>query len=251
MVALIPADRARLPLPAELRRDQVRERAAGGRTAAGSDRRRDLGRRIALGVDGVPRAAELEDVVAEDLANGVVDVEVEGVALVGHLPATVAALDGADQVPVDAAAGTGTALGVERRPSVGARAIAASLSARVAGEEVEGAVAAIEEDGAELGVAKGHERPAPSGGRVARRAAVSRFGCSLFGRRCAPRRSGLPLVVASAAAHQREAGDQCYGEAWHVTGLQRVRCRGSRDGGDSLRMRKDGTIRTSIRPTTR
>src|SRR5918999_661498 len=105
--------------------------------------RADLRGRIALRVDGVPRAAELEDVVAEHLA------------LVRHLPAAVAALYGAEQVTVDTAPGAGTALGVEGRPGFGAGAVAAGLPARVAREEIEGAVVAVRKHGPELGVPEG------------------------------------------------------------------------------------------------
>src|SRR5918992_1203054 len=216
--------------------------------------RADLRGRIALRVDGVPRAAELEDVVAEHLAPGVVDVEVERLPLVRHLPAAVAALYGAEQVTVDTAPGVGTALGVEGRPGFGAGAVAAGLPARVAREEIEGAVVAVEEHGPELGVPKGDARPArrPGSGRPALGsgfAAGGRFAAGVIhsavfagrfavgpGRALGPGRlavgsgrfrtrvAGSPssfgsgFVVASTARDQGGAGDHCCEEARHVTG---------------------------------
>src|SRR5918999_2875846 len=211
-----------------------------------------LRRRIALRIDGVPRAAELDDVVAEHLTPGVVYVEVECLPPVRDLPAAVAALDGAEQVPVDAAPGAGTAHGVEGRPGVGAGAVAAGLPARVAGEEIEGAVVAVEEDGPELGVPKRDARAARrrGGGRsavfaaralrsavFAGRLAVGpglafgsgrlAVGPGCFRARIAGGRSsfGSGFVVASAARDQGGAGDQCCEEARHVTEVQRV-CHG-------------------------
>src|SRR5918999_1811256 len=200
--------------------------------------RADLRGRIALRVDGVPRAAELEDVVAEHLAPGVVDVEVERLPLVRHLPAAVAALYGAEQVTVDTAPGVGTALGVEGRPGFGAGAVAAGLPARVAREEIEGAVVAVEEHGPELGVPKGDARPArrPGTGRFAAGAIRSAVfavgpgrtlgpgrlavGSGRFRTRVAgsPSSFGSGFVVASTARDQGGAGDHCCEEARHVTG---------------------------------
>src|SRR5918999_5614230 len=147
----------------------------------------DLRGRIALRIDGVPRAAELDDVVAEHLTPGVVYVEVECLPLVRDLPAAVAALDGAEQVPVDAAPGAGTAHRVEGRPGVGAGAVAAGLPARVAGEEIEGAVVAVEKDGPELGVPK----------RDARAARRRGGACSALGRSAARAVRSVPRAVSS------------------------------------------------------
>src|ERR687895_630772 len=187
--------------------------------------RADLRGRIALRVDGVPRAAELEDVVAEHLAPGVVHVEVERLPLVRHLPAAVAALYGAEQVTVDTAPGAGTALGVEGRPGFGAGAVAAGLPARVAGEEIEGAVVAVEEHGPELGVPKGDARAAPRLGGVRFAVAPGRIlGGRRAGRfrgRIAGGRSsfGSGFIVASAPGDQGSAGDQRCEQARHVTEL--------------------------------
>ena len=230
--------------------DAISQQERGDRRAAVAE----LRRRVALRVEGEPRAAELRHVVAEDLTPGVVDVEVERLPLVGHLPPAVAALDGAKQVAVDAAAGAGTALGEEGRPGLGTGPVAAGLVARVAGEEVKGAVVAIEENGPELRVPKRDEGTAPGGGGLAFSIGqfvlgslasspvlgigARRTRCGLRGRGLALHRSPVALVVISAGGDQCGAGDQCYEEACHVTGLQRVAHRGSRDGGDSLRTRK-------------
>src|SRR5918992_6239407 len=181
--------------------------------------------RIALRIDGVPRAAELDDVVAEHLTPGVVYVEVECLPPVRDLPAAVAALDGAEQVPVDAAPGAGTAHGVEGRPGVGAGAVAAGLPARVAGEEIEGAVVAVEEDGPELGVPKRDARAARRLGSVRfalvpRRTPAGRRAGRFRSRIAGGRSSfGSGFIVASAPGDQGSAGDQRCEQARHVTEL--------------------------------
>jgi hypothetical protein len=79
--------------------DLLRRRRAKGRTPGRGARTAEpaaSGGPVALRVQGVPGAAELGDVVAEDLAAGVVYVEVERLALVGDLAAAVAPLDRAE-----------------------------------------------------------------------------------------------------------------------------------------------------------
>src|SRR3954447_26918530 len=96
-----------------------------------------------------PDAAGVDDLLALRLALGIGGVVVEGVASVGHLQPAVLAPGRADQPAPDAAASARLGLHDVGRPGLGAAAVAAALAALVATEQVQRAVAAIEDDLAE------------------------------------------------------------------------------------------------------
>src|SRR5439155_8529019 len=108
--------------------------------------------RPALRVDDQPEAAELGDVLAENLARGpVADVVVERAPRVGDLQPPVTAANGAEQRALDAGVRAGRCADDIRRPGRRAGAAAHATVARVPGEGVEREAAPVEEDPAVLG----------------------------------------------------------------------------------------------------
>src|SRR3954470_19584581 len=96
-----------------------------------------------------PGSAELDDVLAEDVARlAVADVVVERVPAVGDLARAVAPADGADERAARAPPPAGAPAREDRRPGLGAGAVARGLPAAFAREEVDGEAAAVEQHGA-------------------------------------------------------------------------------------------------------
>src|SRR4051794_38020923 len=96
-----------------------------------------------------PGSPELDDVLAEDVARlAVADVVVERVSAVDDLARAVAAADGADERVACPARAARAPAREDRRPGLGARAVAGRRPAALAREEIEGEAAAVEENGA-------------------------------------------------------------------------------------------------------
>src|SRR4051794_331262 len=138
---------------------------AGAVPAAPARRRplsalRDL---VAARREHVPRGAEVGRALAVGLAGLLVaGVEVERVAVVGHLRARLP--DGrAEELGLDAGARLRLAVGQERRPELRAGAGARALAVLVLAEVVERAALPVDEDRAELRLADGDGRPAACG----------------------------------------------------------------------------------------
>src|SRR4051812_26079139 len=123
-----------------------------------------------------PRSAELHDVLTEDVARlAVADVVVERVSAISDLARAVAPADGADERAARAAPAARAPAREDRRPSLGAGAVARGLPAAFAREEVDGEAAAVEQHGAVArpvrrdrgprGRGRGGCRPRPGGGR--------------------------------------------------------------------------------------
>src|SRR3954452_16102260 len=91
-----------------------------------------------------PGSAELDDVLAEDVARlAVADVVVERVSSVGDLARAVAPADGADERGVCAARAARAPAREDRGPGLGAGAVARGRAAAFAREEVDGEAAAV------------------------------------------------------------------------------------------------------------
>src|SRR3954452_16911774 len=96
-----------------------------------------------------PGSAELDDVLAEDVTRlGVAEVVVERVSAVGDLTRAVAPADGADERAARTAGAAGPPVREDRRPGLGAGAVARRRPAAFAREEVDGEAAAVEQHGA-------------------------------------------------------------------------------------------------------
>src|SRR4051812_16109546 len=96
-----------------------------------------------------PGPAELDDVLAEDVARvAVAEVVIQRVPVVGDLARAVAPADGADERVARAAPGAGAPAREDRRPGLGARAVARRRPAAFAREAVHDEAAAVEQDGA-------------------------------------------------------------------------------------------------------
>src|SRR5688572_4487277 len=107
------------------------------------------GDRVARRVDDEPRAAELGDVLAGDLAGPRVgDVVVERVPVVGDLAPTAAALRRPEQVRVHARAGARPAARVDRGPGDRALPVAAALVSLLPREEVDRTALGVEQHAA-------------------------------------------------------------------------------------------------------
>jgi hypothetical protein len=106
----------------------------------------DLRSRVAVRLDDEPAAAELGDVVAEDLPGLVVVlVVIERVPVIGDLPGSVLPLRRAEERGVGTGSSGWLALGPERRPCPRAVAVAAALVGLVAGEEVQREALSVEQ----------------------------------------------------------------------------------------------------------
>ena len=141
---------------AELARVDAGRRTVGrGRVLAGAVADSSLAPSALLpsGVSGVPLGAEQVELVAVRVAGlRIALVEVERVAVVGHLLGAVVAREGPDQRLVGSASRLDVAGGRHRRPVRGALAAARGLAVLVLLEQVDGVAVGVGQDLAEVGV---------------------------------------------------------------------------------------------------
>src|SRR3954452_18061471 len=155
----------------------------------------------------VPLGAELVDPVALGVALlRVAGVQVERMAVEDDLSGAVVALQGGEHRGRNAGAGLRRPLGRDRRPCLGAGAVAVGLVALVLLEQVHGPPLGVDEDLAELGVAGDvHGGRATTACGAAAPAVGGRAGSAPGSRGRAVRRG---RAAASAAAGERDQRNQ-------------------------------------------